>query len=157
MSEADKTDAEFLKKVAKFIKYSEDNPLDAGEKTVVSFMKAKDVTTKVNGESIGGLAVLGKGYYDEVLDKGWGWTKISIKHGSQIKKALGLKDDDALIDVIEKTLMEGKKDPNDVWAYIKYSSVIKDGKTRMYQLRVIISDRPDRVGWIANARVVRIK
>ncbi len=72
------------------------------------------------------------------------------------QKTLGLKDDDALMDVIEKTLMEGKKDPNDVWAYIKYFTVMKDGKLRVYQLRVIMSNHPDRVGWIANARVVRI-
>ena len=111
----------------------------------------------MNGKNIEGLAVLGKGYYDEVLDKGWGWTKISIKHGSQIKKALGLKDDDSLFDVIEKTLMEGKKDPNDVWVYIKYFSLMKDGKLRVYQLRVIMSNHPDRVGWIINAYTKRTK
>ncbi len=43
---------------------------------------------KVSGELIEDFAVLREGVHYGPYS-GWGWTKISITHGSQIKKLLG--------------------------------------------------------------------
>jgi len=75
VSEADKTDREFLKKVAEYIKNWRGNPLDAEEHTAVKFLKAKGVNTEVSGHTIEDFAVLKEGvHYGE--HKGWGWKHI---------------------------------------------------------------------------------
>ena len=118
VSEVDKTDAEFLKKVAEYIKYSDKNPLDAGEDTVVRFMKAKDVTTQINGETIEDFAVL--------LQKDWEHIKIrhigSNAEGTPFRYADGrYLSDEEVRDLIEYGLKKGYVDTvhnNDPTKYI---------------------------------------
>ena len=75
VSEADKTDAEFLKKVAEYIKHWDGNPLDAEKHTVVRFLKVEGVNTEVSGHTIENFAVLKMGeHYGP--HEGFGWKHI---------------------------------------------------------------------------------
>jgi len=69
------TDAEFLKRVAEYIKYWDGNPLDAEEHTVVRFLKVEGVNTEVSGHTIENFAVLKMGeHYGP--HEGFGWKHI---------------------------------------------------------------------------------
>ncbi len=119
VSEADKTDGEFLKKVAEYIKHWNGNPLDAGKHTVVKFFKADGVTTKVSGHSIEDFAVLKEGVHNGPHD-GWGWTHIWEEelrecrfHAYYLKKfGLDLKGEALqrkILEDMENTLRYGEK------------------------------------------------
>ncbi len=138
VSEADKTDAEFLKKVAKYIKYSKKNPLDAGEETVVKFIKAKDVITKVNGNPIEDIAVLTAGDNAKGL-------KHLLKHINDFKGAFGVSSNNDLIDLIVKVTEKGATHIN-----TERNAIIKYMKIGNKYCWVVISE--DRYpGWVLTA------
>ena len=87
--------------MAEYIKYSDKNPLDAGEETVVRFMKADGVTTKVGSKDIENLVVLIKGNEAE------GWAHL-LKHYEQFKMAFGIDSKEELKDLISYTCSKGR-------------------------------------------------
>jgi hypothetical protein len=134
------------------------NPLDdaSGQFKLERMYAAKNgLNTEIGKTTIKDTAVLRKGYYDAVNDKGFGWEKIHGKHGNDIKTALGLPDDDISIkDAIGKTLKEGTPKPNDKWVIQKEFTNPQNGDR--YHLRVVLSNIPDEAGSITDAYPDRI-
>jgi hypothetical protein len=144
VSEADKTDREFLKKVAEYIKYSDKNPLDAGEETVVRFMKADGVTTKVGEKDISDFSVL---HQED-------WQHIKMRHIGKNAEATAFRYSDGryltdkeVKDLIEYGLKHGYIDMphnNDPAKYIVVACKL-DGYWHDRGIRIIIWKEDGRI------------
>ncbi len=128
------------------------NPMgDIGKHQLLKVITTTKVSTKVGDTTIDGMAVLKRGDAAE----GWGWEHI-IKgdHHNQIKKALGLADNDGTVkDVIAEVIQSPdtfKYVPGEKFEFVKR---VRRG-SESFDIKVVVSDRPGQIGSVQTAHPI---